>query len=233
MTLSTRNGKIKHITDLSPSAREITFTLDEPLHFTPGAFVNVFTSINGEKVRRAYSLSGNPRTTHEISLSIRRTHEGVMSPIFWHDDIYDKEFTFMGPLGVNTSDKITHKKIFLFAYGIGISVIKSILFDVLERTGVEEIVLVTGNRDDTELLYKEYLDNLASDHPHFHVRYVLSKPADGTYPYIGYIQDHIDDLNFSASDSYVCGPTKACESLIAAIEKKQPIDYAIHVEKFG
>lgn len=233
MSISTINGKIKHIKDLSPSAREITFSLDAPLYFKPGSFVNVFTHINGEKVRRAYSLSSDPSNAHEISLSIRRAQTGTMSPIFWHDDIYDKEFTFMGPLGVNTSDKITHKKIFLFAYGIGISVVKSILFDVLERPGIEEIVLVTGNRDETELLYKEYLDTLVSDHPYFHVRYVLSKPADDTYPHIGYIQDHIEDLEFSASDSYVCGPTKACESLIAAIEAKHPIDYAIHVEKFG
>ena len=233
MTISTYQGKVKKIVDLSPTAREITFLLDTPMAFKPGSFVNVFTDVNGEKVRRAYSLSSNPRNANEISLSIRRAQQGTVSPVFWHDDIHDKKFMFMGPLGVNTSDKMVHENIFLFAYGIGISVIKSILFDVLERDNVKNVTLVTGNRDESELLYREYLDSLASDHPKLTVRYVLSESTDNTYPYQGYIQNNIADLDFTASDAYICGPTKACESLIETIEKKHPADCAIHVEKFG
>ncbi len=233
MTISTYQGKVKKIVDLSPTAREITFSLDKPIDFKSGSFVNMFTTVDGSKMRRAYSLSSSPHSKEEISLSVRRAKQGIVSPIFWDSNIHEQEFSFMGPLGVNTSDKMVHENIFLFAYGIGISVIKSILFDVLERDNVKNVTLVTGNRDESELLYREYLDSLASDHPKLTVRYVLSESTDNTYPYQGYIQNNIADLDFTASDAYICGPTKACESLIETIEKKHPADCAIHVEKFG
>jgi|JI6StandDraft_1071083.scaffolds.fasta_scaffold30784_3 NAD(P)H-flavin reductase len=233
MTINTYNGKIKKIVDLSPTAREVTFSLDKPIDFKPGSFVNLFTTVDGAKVRRAYSLSSDPKEKQEISLSIRKAKAGIVSPIFWDSTIHEQEFSIMGPLGVNTSDKMTHERIFLFAYGIGISVIKSILFDVLERDHIKEVVLVTGNRSDTELLYREYLDSLANEYPKLTLRYVLSESADSAYPYQGYIQDNIDDLDFAHSDVYICGPTRACESLIETIEKKHPVDTSIHVEKFG
>lgn len=217
MTIQRMTARIEEITDLSPTAREVTLRLPEPLHFIPGAFVNVFMDHAGTRMRRAYSISSDEDIHDRITLSIRKGSEGGMSERFWDKGIEQVSLDIMGPLGLNTADKITGTKVFLFGFGIGVSVIKGLLPHLLRREDITQITVMTGSRNETELLYKDFFEAAASSDSRLNVSMVLSQPLDPAYPLKGHLQDYVNGLNVSDGSVYICGSKEATESLKAAI----------------
>lgn len=217
MTIQRMTARIEEITDLSPTAREVALRLPEPLHFIPGAFVNVFMDHAGNRMRRAYSISSDEDIHDRITLSIRKGSEGGMSERFWDKGIEQVSFDIMGPLGLNTADKITGTKVFLFGFGIGVSVIKGLLAHLLRRKDITHITVMTGSRNETEMLYKDFFEAAASNDPRLNVSMVLSQPLDPVYPFKGHLQDHISGLDVSDASVYICGSKSATESLKAVI----------------
>lgn len=220
MILKRMTGAITGMRDLSPSAKEVRVSLSEPLGFTPGAFVNVFMLEEGKKTRRAYSIASSQDNQKEIALMIRKGSPGGMSERFWEPNISTVPLEIMGPLGLNTADKIEHPRVFLFAFGIGVSVIKGVLHYLLSKDSVTEVTVVTGSRHENEILCKEFFEEEQRRDPRLTLRFVVSQPTDATYPWKGHIQDYIDDFSFENSSVYICGTSKACNTLKEAIEKK-------------
>lgn len=233
MKLVNTKAKIVGVKDLSPTAREIQIVPEIPIDFIPGMFVNIFMEYNGEILRRAYSISSDSNQKESFTVSVRLLSNGGMSPVFWDKDIVGGEIKVMGPMGFNTIEKITKKKVFLFAFGIGAGVIKSIADELVRRDEVEEINIMTGNRDEEELLYRDFFDDLAVKNKKVKIRHILSKPKNNAFEFTGHIQDFVEDLDFSNSSAYVCGSTKACESLKGKIESMHPKNFDIVVEAFG
>lgn len=233
MIIQKMKATITGFTDLSESAREIVLHLPTPLPFVAGAFVNVFFTVDGERVRRAYSISSDSSDTNNITLSIRKTPNGAAGKFFWNNDVVGSEIEIQGPLGLNTADKFRHKKIFLFGFGIGVSVIKALLHHLVSDVSVQNITIVTGSRDENNVLYKEFFENASKQFPHVSFLYTISQPSHHTpKENTGYIQEHIADMNFNSSDVYVCGQEQACNDLVEKIRATQPADCAFFVEGF-
>lgn len=230
MNIKKFTGKIIRVTDISPTAKEITIKLSEPLNFMAGSFVNVFMDIDGQKVRRAYSISSAPEERGFITLTIRLTPDGTMTPLFWKQDMVGQELELMGPLGLNTADKMKNKKIYLFAFGVGAGVVKSLAGYFVDLD--KEIVIVTGSRNEDEILYKDYFDGLAAKSKRVSVRHVVSKPKQESTLLKGYIQDHLDGFDFNNSDVYVCGQEAACNDLVSKIKLTEPTNCSFLIEGF-
>lgn len=235
MKIKKLTATITSFRDLSPTAREITIELPESLDFTAGAFVNTFFDVAGETIRRAYSISSDENDQRHITLSIRKVPSGKAAEFFWKPDIVGSTISIMGPLGINTADKLTKRRLFLFGFGIGISVIMAMLRHALERDDINEIVVMTGARDESESIYLDEIEKLSQTSKQVTFRQVLSRPhhpkAFGSRT--GYIQDHIDGLRFDDADVYVCGHKVACDSLVETIQKTHPSECVFHVEAFG
>ncbi|KND49275.1 MAG: CDP-4-dehydro-6-deoxyglucose reductase [Parcubacteria bacterium C7867-008] len=206
--------------DISPTAREVVLDLPEPLNFIPGAFVNVFMEIEGVRARRAYSISSDETIQDVITLTIRKGSLGGMSERFWDESITAIPVEIMGPLGLNTSDKISGTRVFLFGFGIGVSVIKGLLPHLLRRKNLKEITVMIASRNEEEALYKEFFEEQLIHNPHLKLKMVLSQPFDPKYPYKGHLQDHINGLDFTDASIYICGSKVATESLRDAIENE-------------
>ena len=218
MNIIKTKGKIIGVKDMSVTAREITIHVDQVLDVVPGCFINIFMDIEGKKVRRAYSISSDYKNNQEVQIAVRRKDTGAMSPRFWRNDIVGSELEIMGPIGKNTIDKMHNKKVFLVGYGIGVSVIKAVAIGLKDREEIEEVHIVTGSRDENDILYKDFFDDIASKDARFTVRYVLAQSDDTQYPYIGFAQEFIDDYDFDGADVYVCGQEVACNGLIEKVK---------------
>ncbi len=233
MTIRQMKATVREAIDISPTAREVRLSLPEPLSFMPGAFVNVFVTREGKRERRAYSISSDYRNQKEIALSIRRGASPTsLSPVFWEKGVEDLEVSIMGPLGLNTAEKINHSKVYLFGFGIGVSVIKSLAQYLLDQEDIEEVIVVLGSRSETEILYKDFFELLQEQDVRLKLRFVLSRPEDAAYPYQGYVQDHIEDYDFNDSTVYLCGQGDACVTLRAKIEAKHPENVQFLIESF-
>jgi NAD(P)H-flavin reductase len=229
MPIKKIKGKISRVTDLTSTSREIELTLTEELDFLPGAFVNIFIDIEGEKLRRAYSISSFESPSKRINLSVRKTPKGRVSPIFWGNNIIKKEIEIMGPLGLNTADKIINKKVYLFSFGIGVSVIKSIAKYLIDQIKIEDLTIYMGQRNEKEIIYKDFFDSISD---RTKIKYILSQPTDSNYLNHGYIQDHIEKLDFDNSSVYICGQDKACQSLKERILDSNPKNIQFLIEGF-
>jgi len=232
MSIKKYTGTITNIIDLSETSKEVNIKLDEPMDFIPGSFVNVFMDIDGVNIRRAYSIASSSLDRMNISLAIRLSPGGTMTKIFWSEDMKGKVINLMGPLGLNTVDKMSHQKIYLFAFGIGAGVVKSISHYFLNVKQVQELVIVTGSRTEEEIIYKEYFNQIANDFGNVIVAHVVSRAQSNEGLLKGYIQDHIDGYNFNDSDVYICGQVKACEELISKIKSMNPVDCNYYIEAF-
>ncbi len=231
MSIHTLKVSVRSVRDLSATAREVVLSLSEPLGFAPGAFVNVFAERDGKRMRRAYSISSDAEQQNEIALSIRRSSPEGMSPFFWEEGVVGRELLIMGPLGLNTAEKITRPRIFLFGFGIGVSVIKALAPYLLRREGVQELSIVTGSRGEDEILYKEFFEELAALDSRVRVRFAVSKPSRAAYPWPGYIQEHLQDFDFTGSSVYACGQGAACNALVGTIQGRAK-DVEFLVESF-
>jgi NAD(P)H-flavin reductase len=225
-------GEITNIIDLSSSAKEIKISLNEPMDFLPGNFVNVFFDINGEKLRRAYSISSSLNDKNNITLSVRLSLDGVVTNYIWKNNMIGKKVEIMGPFGLNTVDKMNHNKVYLFAFGVGVSVIKSVADYFSNIKKIDNLVIMTGSRNEDEILYKDYFDDLASKSEKIKVVYVVSKKNEGSTLSEGHIQDFIDNFDFNNSDVYVCGQEKACTELVGKVKLANPNDCNFFIESF-
>ncbi len=225
-------GTISKVTDLSKTAKEVTIALPEDLNFKPGSFINIFMKINGQFVRRAFSISSFDTVQNEISISIRLSPNGIMSPVFWQKDLSGETVELMGPLGLNTADKINAEKIILFGFGIGTGVAKSLLDHFVHQEKVKRIILMTGSRSEEDILHRAYFDDVALHDPRVEVRHVVSQPSVQGIFRAGYIQDHIDGIDFKDTDVYVCGQQIACDQLVEKINAQNPRNCSFFIEAF-
>ena len=168
----------------------------------------------------------------KITLSIRLSPTGTMTPLFWQKDMTGETLELMGPLGLNTVDKMTQNKIYLFAFGVGVGVVKSIADYFANIRKVDHLTIYTGSRTEDEILYKEYFDNLAKSSDNISVKYIVSSPSLESIFSKGYIQDYISDLDFNNADIYVCGQEKACNDLVSKAKSLEPYNCRYFVEGF-
>ncbi len=229
MKIKKITGKISQITDLSKTAKEIEIDLSESIDFLAGSFINVFININGEKIRRAYSISSASPDNKSITIAVRLSPNGTMTPLFWNKNMIGEIIEIMGPLGLNTVDKMKQEKIYLFAFGIGAGVVKSIA-DHFSKT--KELTIVTGSKSEDEILYREYFDNLAKKFKNVSIKYVVSGELENPKLLKGYVQNHIDMFDFNNSDIYVCGQEKACNDLVERIKLMKPSGCGFFIEGF-
>ncbi|MFA5934537.1 MAG: FAD-binding oxidoreductase [Candidatus Paceibacterota bacterium] len=226
-------GKIIEIVDLSKTAKEIKVKLEEPINFIAGSFINIFLDIDGEKVRRAYSISSSDQEQNIISFSMRLIPKGRITSVFWNRNMLDERIEIMGPLGLNTAEKMNNKKIYLFAFGIGAGVVKSLANHFYNKDKTEDLMIMTGSRFEDEIIHKKYFDNLARTNKKVKVSHIVSRTQEGSLFKKGYVQDYVNDLSFDDSDVYVCGQKSACNDLIQKIREKKPVNCNFFIEGFN
>ena len=232
MSIVKTTGTIVEVIDLTKTAKEVAIETAVHMDFIPGSFVNIFMEVGGEKIRRAYSIATSQSDSNKISIAIRLSPGGKMSPLFWEKNMLGEKVELMGPLGLNTADKMKSSRIFLFAYGVGAGVMKSLAEYFANSDQAKEITIVTGSRFEDEIIYQEYFDSLAKTNSKVSVLHVISRPGENCSRAKGYIQDNIDSLDFNNSDVYVCGQDEACKQLVEKIKEKNPEGVNYFIEGF-
>lgn len=230
--ITEHTGHITHTTDLSPTAKHVTITLDTPIACLPGSFINVCINVRGTETRRAFSVVTLSDDGLTLALAIRHTPTGVVTPLFWSDTIVGTRISVMGPMGQNTANKLTAPNLFCFGYGIGAGVIRAITASAITRDDITSLIITTGSRNENDIIYKSYFDQIARGHAHISTRYVLSNPVTPMYPHTGYVHQHINDYTFDNADVYMCGQVAACNALLEEIRKRNPVNAHFFVEAF-
>lgn len=235
------NLTIKNITKETSDAISITFEipteLSEKFKFQAGQYLTLKADINGEDVRRAYSISSAPHE-NEWKVAIKQVENGKFSTYAQSLSTGDS-LEVMAPSGNFTVSSNDDKNYVLFAAGSGITPIISIAKFILNANESNTVTLFYGNKSATETIYKNELDAISNANSNFNLYYLYSRENSATDELNGRIEaSKLEKLyskflaNISINDIYSCGP----EGMISAIKDffsgKGINDKNIHFELF-
>ncbi|MEM9533350.1 MAG: 1,2-phenylacetyl-CoA epoxidase subunit PaaE [Pseudomonadota bacterium] len=231
--------------DTAESVR-VTFELPEELAdtfaFIQGQHLTLRKQMNGEELRRNYSLC--TPVEGDLTIAIREVQDGRFSS--WANSELKAGDTLdvMAPQGrFFTELKADQKKRYLaLAAGSGITPIASIIATALETEPASHFTLVYGNRRTNTIMLRPQLEHLKNRYlDRFHVIHLLSREAreaeilNGrvTPEKLAELGEHL--VNFDTFDeAYLCGPQAMILSAkdwlaeYTALDAKQ-----IHLELFG
>ncbi|MCX8080043.1 MAG: FAD-binding oxidoreductase [Bacteroidia bacterium] len=238
--------KVKEIIRETPDAVSVVLDVPAPIQpeflFKMGQYITFKLNIDGQEVRRSYSLCTAP---HErvLKVAVKEVPGGKMSVFINRELKVGDEVEVMTPMGkFNTPLSGSNKKKYvLFAGGSGItpmmSIIKSVLFVEKQST----IHLFYANRNEASVIFKNELEQLNKNNPEkLKITYLYDDLPSG---FDGALKGPVTEekamqliQNYQASGAdefFICGPGPMMENIKNALKKNNVADDKIHIEYFS
>lgn len=172
---------IKEIKRETAAAVSIVFNIPEELkpnyQFIAGQYVTLKLTLDGEEVRRAYSICSSPKSD-ELRIAVKAVKNGFFST-FANEKLAVGNVLEVGvPEGkfIFEPHAEKQKNYAAFGAGSGITPLLSIAKSVLESEPKSTFVLVYGNKTPQETIFFEQLNQMHLDYVgRFFVHYVYSQ----------------------------------------------------------
>jgi ring-1,2-phenylacetyl-CoA epoxidase subunit PaaE len=176
------NLSIQSIVNETEDAKTIFFTIPSSLKsefsFKAGQYLTLQDSINGEEVRRAYSICTMP-DSETIGVTIKKLENGKMSSYIHNNWATGQEKSVAAPDGNFTiePDHYTQKNYFFITAGSGITPVMSMLSSVLEHEPLSKCYVLYGCRNENSIIFKNQLDEIIKKYEdQLFITYTLSQP---------------------------------------------------------
>ena len=178
--------QIKEVKHETANAISVAFAIPAELksayQFTAGQYVNLKLTLDGQEIRRAYSVCSSPNSG-ELRIAIKSVKNGHFSK-FANENLKVGDILEVGqPEGKFTFEpSFSNQKNYAgFVAGSGITPVMSILKSVLESEPKSTFVLVYGNKSPEETIFHNELHELQLKYVgRFFVHSVFSQAkADG------------------------------------------------------
>ena len=238
---------IKKVSPEAASSVAITFYIPseslEKFHFEPGQFLTLRADVNGQDVRRNYSIS-SPRSQFlkhgELEIGIRPVEGGVFSNWAATQLKAGDTVKVMPPEGRFTIKKSRAIHRVGFAAGSGITPILSIAATTLEEQTESKFTLIYGNRRMSSVMFNEALQDLKDRFPgRFTMIHILSQQAQEVDLLQGRIDaDKIKSIIHallpakSMDEVFICGPEAMIEVTEKALIDSGVPANRVHSERF-
>lgn len=179
----TRARPLRVVAMLPEGADAVTVVLDDPARhaeqFEAGQYLTLEVTINGERVRRAYSLATAP-CDDDLAITVKRVPGGLMSN--WiHDQLSEGDLVrCFGPSGDFTAGPPPvqgPRRLLLVAGGSGIVPLQAVARDVLHNEPDAEVTLVYGSGALARAIFAAPLQQLAlNSAPRLRLHWVFENP---------------------------------------------------------
>jgi len=207
-----------------------------PLRFEAGQFLTFHLDVDGQALRRAYSLSSSPLDGPTATITVKRVDGGRASS--WIHDHLAPGATLraLGPSGSFVARDV--KELVLIAGGSGITPIVSLAETALRTRDDVSVRLVYGNRGEGDIIFRDRLAALARSHDALTVDHVLESPPEGWTGRTGRLDAEVlagwlDALGEADSRAYwICGPEPMMDAARDALRARGVPADAIFEERF-
>ena len=236
---------IKEVKHETPNAISVAFTIPAELKsvytFIAGQYVNLKLTLDGQEIRRAYSICSSPNSG-ELRIAIKSVKSGHFSK-FANENLKAGDILEVSqPEGRFTFEPNNEKQknYAAFAAGSGITPVISILKSVLESEPKSTFVLVYGNKTPEETIFHNELHELQLKYTgRFFVHYVYSQVKKGDE-----IFGRIDKsaVNYVLNNKhkekefdkfYLCGPEEMINLVTNVLKEHNIADKNIKFELFS
>jgi len=237
------------VATIEPETRDavaITFAvpeaLAEPFRFAAGQHLTLRADIEGQDVRRSYSICSGVEDG-KLRIAVKRNPGGVFSA--WANEMLKAgdALDVLPPLGhFNVPLAAGNRKHYAaFAAGSGITPLLSIIKTTLATEPQSRFTLFYGNRASGTVMFKEELAALKDTYlTRFNLVHVLSREAQDIELLHGRIDrakadallthwldlDHVDAV-------FVCGPDGMMQAVAEALKARDYPDAKVKIERFA
>ena len=237
--------KIKEVQSETEDTVSISFEIPSELKsdykYIAGQYFTLRTDINGEDIRRSYSLCSSP-TENEWRVAIKRVENGKFSTFATSSLSSGDVLEVMTPAGnfTFTPDSARVNSYALFAAGSGITPIISIVKSILENEPDSNVTLFYGNKQIQSVIFKEEIEGLKNEYmSSFRVVHILSRENIGAPILNGRIDLQKTNQLFDSflaesipDHVYICGPEEMIHSVKDSMHTKGVKLENIHFELF-
>lgn len=236
--------KISKIEEENPNVK--TYTLIPNIlkgtrgltYFSAGQYISVSVTIKDQIYTRPFSLSSSPKEALEgkYKITIKRNDHNLVSNYILDNWDIGSEIEASAPLGNFTYERLRDAKTIIgIAGGSGITPFHSLAKSIAE--GVEDVrlVLLYGNKNKADILFKEDFDSIVSQTDKVKVIYVLeNEDIEGGER--GFITSELIKKYAPINEEYsvfLCGPQGLYRFAEKELEKLNIRRKFIRYEIFG
>lgn len=220
---------------------EIPTELQSEFSYNAGQYITIKKQINGEELRRSYSLCSSP-LEHDFRVAIKQVHGGRFSTYANNEMRVGDMLEVMTPMGNFTSslDATASHNYMAFAAGSGITPVISLMKSILQTETSSTFTLVFGNQNFYSIIFREEIEALKNRYiGRLQVFHILSRERMESDINYGRIDGPKCEQLFSKLIDYrnidqffMCGPEEMILSVKNFLEAKGVESSKIHFELF-
>jgi ring-1,2-phenylacetyl-CoA epoxidase subunit PaaE len=237
--------RVKHIEKETDDCVSVSFeipdSLAEAFRFKQGQSITIRKTMNGEELRRNYSICSSP-LDGELKVAIKKVDGGTFSTYANENMQPGETIEVMPPVGAfyTELDPSQKKNYVAFAAGSGITPILSIIKTTLGVEPQSSFTLVFGNRSKSSIIFREELEALKDKYlARFRVIHILSREKTDAPVNYGRIDKEKVELLFNklidqkkTNEFFLCGPEEMIFCLRDFLQEKGVPKKHIHFELF-
>ncbi len=222
-------------------AFDVPAELAADYRYNPGQYLTLRATIDGEDLRRSYSICSGP-DDGELRIAVKRVEGGVFSDWVNRTLTTGDAIEVMTPTGRFGATSVPDRaRIHVaFAAGSGITPVLSILRGVLAREPDSRFFLFYGNRSTGEILFREALEELKDRFlGRLSVFHVLSQEEQDLAVLTGRLDgDKVRRLlrlvvpAEAVDEAYLCGPEAMSREIAGTLAELGVAAEKVHVELF-
>lgn len=241
------NLKVKEVRQETHDAISITFDVPENLEsvfqYKAGQFLTLRVDVNGEKVRRPYSLCSSPALGEDPKVTSKRVEGGILSNHL-NDNLKEgDEIEVFPPMGKFTTefDPNNQRAFIMLGGGSGITPLMSLLKTALYKEPMSMVFLFYGNQDQDSIIFDQELQELKEAYPErFKLVNTLENAPENWEGESGRLDRQkilklLDDYAISTEDNveyFICGPQGMIDESEKALDQRGIAKDNIHIEYF-
>ena len=236
---------VKEVRRETKDAVSVAFELNDEqrsvFRYTPGQYLTFRAAINGEEVRRSYSICAAPHEG-ELRVAIKEIEGGKFSTYANRTLKAGDTLESMAPAGnFAWKHEGSTAHVVGWAAGSGITPISAIAKSVLNSDNESTFTLFYGNKNSNSIIFKNEMEDLKNAYvDRFEVHHVLSREDQGSDYTSGRLDaDKVKGYNGKFFDvatttgHFLCGPLGMIEGVSVVLESLGTAKSTIHFELFN
>ncbi|WP_137885787.1 ferredoxin--NADP reductase [Pseudomonas sp. 2FE] len=230
-TLGGYRLQVAEVIDETADARSLVLHVPAELHerfrYKPGQFLSFRVPVAGKLLTRCYSMASSPDCDALPKVTVKRVEGGRVSN-WMNQRVQAGDWLEVLPPAGHFHLTAGDHDLVLFGGGSGITPVFSILKSAL-RTSQRRIKLIYANRDDSSVIFRDELRQLAkANGERLEVVHVL----DSLHGYLTAEEVRHLVRGHSGAEFFICGPGPFMDTVERALLALGEAPARIHVERF-
>jgi len=220
---------------------DVPVELKETFSFKQGQSLTIRKVLNGEELRRNYSICSSP-LDGELRVAVKKVEGGAFSTYANEHLKKGDVLEVLPPVGkfYTELNPLQKKNYVAFVAGSGITPVLSIIKTTLAVEPQSTFTLVYGNRNKNSIIFKEELEALKDRYIHrFRIYHILSREITDAAINSGRIDAAKCELYFEklidlkrSDEFFLCGPEEMIFCVRDTLQAKGVPKESIHFELF-